>query len=114
MSIPPAFYIQSLKEDSKGYKCLILIEQNKEDASWMDPIDTEVDGYDYKTNNGYILGAPVLQSMMLLFNFEKNTVGIAQKVHAYGARLHDSSSPSDEPSDGSGDDGDSTGIDDDG
>lgn len=77
LSIPPFLYTRALEADAKGYKCLILIEENKEDASWMDSISTEEDGYDYMTNNGYILGAPVLQSAMILLDFGQNKVGIA-------------------------------------
>lgn len=87
VSIPPFLYTQTLEDDPAGYKCLILVEGNQEDSAWMDPISTEEDGLDWRTNNGYILGAPVLQSMMVLFDFERNNIGVAEKVRNYGASL---------------------------
>lgn len=87
LSIPPFLYTQTLVDDPKGYRCLILVEENQEDSSRLDSISTQEDGLDYQTNNGYILGAPALQSFMVLLDFEKNRIGLAQKVNNFGATL---------------------------
>lgn len=75
LAIPPFLYTRNIDVD--GYKCLLLIEENLEDNKREDGIITEEDGLDYTTNNGYILGAPALQSFMILFDFKNNKIGMA-------------------------------------
>lgn len=87
LAIPPFLYTQNLIDDPNHFKCLVLIEQNMEGAPSKDSISTVQDGPDYLTNNGYILGAPVLQSFALLLDFNKNQIGFGQKVNSFGARV---------------------------
>ena len=85
--MPPFSYARELKGDKDGFKCQILIEQNQESDPELDNIQTEVDGADYQSNQGYILGAPVLQSFALILDFQNNRVGFGEKVRGFGARV---------------------------
>lgn len=86
LSIPPFLYTAKIENDH-NFKCLILIEQNNENTSEQDSIITEEDGPDYISSDGYILGAPVLQSFIVLLDFDKNKVGFAQKVNSFGSYI---------------------------
>ena len=58
------------------------------------------------TNNGYILGAPVMQSFALLLDFDKNRIGFGEKVNSMGAKLLTESSGHEDQHNPTIDDGD--------
>lgn len=86
--IPPIYYSRKTGDD-----CLMLFEVNDEDNDLADPIRTDVDGYDYETNTGYILGQPFLRAFMLLLDFEGNKIGLATKKKNFGAVLTGPAAP---------------------
>lgn len=63
-----------------------MIELNDEDNLKRDDIKT-IDGLDYKTNNGYILGTPFIRAFMIILDFHKNRIGFANKKRNYGAEI---------------------------
>lgn len=81
VSIPPAFYTQK----ADGGSCLLLFEINNEADGKYDPIVNPQSGEDIDTNTGYMLGMPFLRSFMLLFDFEDNRIGLAEKTKNFGA-----------------------------
>ena len=71
----------------------MLFEVNDEDNDIADPIETLVDGNDYETNTGYILGQPFLHAFMLMLDFEGNKLGLAVKKNNFGAVLTGPAAP---------------------
>ena len=58
--IPDTFYKRTIQG-----KCEILVQPNQQKSS--------------ESNNGYILGQPFLRAFITVFNYEKNTIGFANK-----------------------------------
>ena len=40
-----------------------------------------------ESSDGYILGQPFLRAFITVFNYQKNRIGIANKVHHFGAAI---------------------------
>jgi hypothetical protein len=57
--IPQIYYARTI-----GQQCEILIKQNTEDG---------------ELSEGYILGQPFLRAYVVVLNYEKNTIGFANK-----------------------------------
>lgn len=79
--IPQLFFTMEI-EDSK---CLFMFDRNDEYEKTKDDIVTDQGVKDVETNNGYILGMPFLRAFLILFDFEDNTVGFANKRNNFGA-----------------------------
>ena len=71
-----------------------MIEINDEGNLSKDDIKT-VDGMDYKTNYGYILGTPFIRAFMLILDFGTNKIGFANKIKNHGAEITGEGAPRD-------------------
>lgn len=69
-----------------------MIEVNDEDNLAKDDIKT-IDGMDFKTNNGYILGTPFIRAFMVILDFHQNQIGFANKVRHFGAEITGEGAP---------------------
>ena len=69
-----------------------MIEINDEGNLAKDDIKT-VDGMDFKTNTGYILGTPFIRAFMIILDFHSNQIGFANKLKNYGAEITGEGAP---------------------
>ena len=70
-----------------------MVELNDEDNLKNDDIKT-IDGMDFETNKGYILGTPFIRAFMIILDFHQNRIGFANKIKNYGAEITGEGAPS--------------------
>ena len=70
-----------------------MVELNDEDNLKNDDIKT-IDGMDFETNKGYILGTPFIRAFMIILDFDQNRIGFATKVNNHGAEITEVRAPS--------------------
>lgn len=69
-----------------------MIELNDEDNLKNDDIKT-IEGMDFETNRGYILGTPFIKAFMVILDFHNNRIGFANKIKNYGAEITGEGAP---------------------
>jgi hypothetical protein len=82
-----------------------MLEINDEANLSKDDIKTK-EGYDYKTNNGYILGTPFIHSFNIILDFDQNRIGFANKIRGFGSEITGQGAPGGRNEESKPDDGD--------